>query len=653
MEEEAPQPVDCESRERLTSRTPLLEPTRYDTEIMHGLFGIIASESSRRELKNRIGQMSGVIGAHPDDDTGLFVGDGAAMRAVDGTTGRGVSSLYEDNDVAVAFWGYLWNRDELSGLTRRGGQADGTPPSEILARLWRRLGADTLDRFNGRFVAAMWHKKKKEMTLVNDRFGFCPLYYRTAPGWCGFGSQYKAFLADRGFRRDVDVSALGDFLSLGYSTGERTLFKQVRLLPPASVATLRPGGGPSIRRYWDYSFHSDADPVQTEPQYEEGFFSHLETALKRQTAGSGRVLVPVSGGYDSRILSGMLSRAKGRDGVVALSYGHDHALDVVYGRKIARKCGLKHYNVPIAPDYLSRFAERFVWMLEGTVNCLNAHMLTTFDVIESEDIDSVMTGFFGDIVAGSGTWIYSLGVLEGRPDEEVFERQYGVHCDIMNAEDIVRYVRPEYQEETKSSARKALWSRYRNCKTKNQYFRSRYYSMHERQRRYTNFNLYVFDHKNVIAPFVDNEFVDYILHIPANLLINQKLYSNVMVKYMPELARIPYNETRLPINASWCRKGLQWRWEKWNRNPLIQATVGRKWKKMNDNYIRSAEAIRSGSREYVVDHIKGCPLIEEFFVRCEVDRMIDSHLSGTSHNQMKILSLLTLSLWNRLFRQPS
>lgn len=616
---------------------------------MYGLYGILSFQQEEKEqLRERIEKMARTVCADGVRIQRLFLNDKSAMFVLNSNKMQEINSYYENENVVVIFWGYLWNKNEIKSTIDANNNSNNATISEIIASFIIRFDPADIHQFNGRFVIAVWKKTEQELMLVNDRYGFCPLYYWNAKNQFVFGSQYKAISTEKGFPKEIDWTALGDFLSLGYSTGERTLFKHIRLLPPASIATIRRGGELTIRRYWDYSFHNDEDPVRTAKEYEKGFYSYLSEALKRQIETANRILIPVSGGYDSRILSGLLSKQE-KEKVIALSYGHEDAFDVMYGRKIARKCGFKHYSVPIKTDYLKEFADDFVWMLEGTVNCLNAHMLTTFGIMEKENIDSVMTGFFGDILAGSGTWIYSVGVLGGTDDEEIFDKQYDVHCDIMNDEDIRKYVRREIQGKMLHSAKKALWNRYLQSTTKNRYFKSRYFSIHERQRRYTSFNLYVFDHKNVLAPFLDQGFVNYVLHIPSTLLIHQNLYSNVIANYLPTLARVPYNETRLPIHASRWRRGLQWRWEKWNKHEWVQATLGRNSKKRNDNYIRSADAIRNGSKEYVVEHIKGSSMIYDVFNKKEIDHMIENHLSWKSNEQLKILALLTLALWHKHF----
>jgi hypothetical protein len=132
-------------------------------------------------------------------------------------------------------------------------------------------------------------------------------------------------------------------------------------------------------------------------------------------------------------------------------------------------------------------------------------------------------------------------------------------------------------------------------------------------------------------------------------MIFQNLYRKMIVKHLPKVAAVPHNETKLPLNASWIRKGLQWRWERLNRNPIIRATIGRRYARMNDNYLNTHEAISTGSREFVEKSIRNNDFLAEFFKIEKVNELLDNHLSGKAHEHNKITALLTLALWGRMF----
>ena len=620
---------------------------------MPGLAGFINFSRTKdvSETRRDMERMSNLLAhtSHCSEEVLAF--DNGALSAVNLQVHSLQGLLSEDKTTNLAFWGYLWDHEDLKKKTGLNfGNIEDVSVGDLLLTLYNKEGIDGLCNLNGRFVIAVWNKAEKVLTLVNDRYGFCKLFYWVSSQRILFASEYKAIIRHKDFPKKIDQEGLADFMTLGYSTGDRTLFENIKLLPPASVATFKSDGNLSVQKYWDYSFYSEDDPLWLEEDYVDQFAEILAKATQRQIDSNKSIGLPLSGGYDSRALAGMLDRLDFKGEVKAFSYGNQYAYDVVYGRNIAKNVGYDHSYIPIESTYLQDHAERFVWLLEGTVNCLNAHMLLTYPFIRANSLNSVMTGFFGDIICGSAAWIYSVGIRGGTDDEDIFRCQYDVHADIMKDKDMAVYMQDSIYQTVKGKTFETLRSRYFQCPSRNRYFRSRYFSTLERQRQYTSFNLHIFDFvAEVSSPFLDVEFVEFAYHIPPPLAIYQNVYRKMIVKHLPKVASVPHNDTKMPLNASRIRKGLQWRWESLIRNPLIKATIGRKYAKMNDNYLNSHEAIRTGSRDFVEKSIRNNEFLAEFFKMDRVNELLNNHMSGKAHEPSKITALLTLALWGKMF----
>lgn len=618
---------------------------------MPGIVGIVDFNQDSASIDKQIRRMVKILNHTSPAEEDVYISDHAALGAVHLRVYPFHDLVAEDTNTAIAFWGYLWDHEDLKKRTGLNfGKIEDVSVGNLLLALYNKEGIDGLCNLNGRFVIAIWNKVENVLNLINDRYGFCKLFYWVTPQRILFASEYKAIIWHEDFPKKVDQQGLADFMALGYSTQDRTFFENIKLLPPASVATFNRDGNLSIQKYWDYSFHSEDDPLWLEEDYVDQFAEILTKATKRQIYPDKSIGLPLSGGYDSRALAGILDRLNFKGEVKAFSYGNQHAYDVAYGRKIAKNVGYEHSFIPIESTYLRDHAERFVWLLEGTVNCLNAHMLLTYPIISQNSLDTVMTGFFGDIICGSWSHFYSLGVHGGTDDEGIIKSQYALHADIMKDKDMAVYMKDSIYQAVKGKTFETLRSRYFQCPSRNRYFRSRYFSTLERQRRYTSFNLHVFDFvAEVTSPFLDCEFVDFIYHVPSELMIFQNLYRKMIVKHLPKVASVPHNETKLPLNASRIRKGLQWRWEGLIRNPLIRATIGRRYARMNDNYLNTHEAIKTGSRDFVEKSVRNNEFLAEFFKMEKINELLDDHINGKAHEPSKITALLTLALWGKMF----
>jgi len=108
------------------------------------------------------------------------------------------------------------------------------------------------------FAFAILDERARRLVLARDRAGIKPLVY----AWDGrrllFASEIKAILEDPSVRRDLDLDALGEYLTFHYVPAPRTILTAVRKLPPASTLVLSlDGGEPVVSRYWSLRFVPD------------------------------------------------------------------------------------------------------------------------------------------------------------------------------------------------------------------------------------------------------------------------------------------------------------------------------------------------------------------------------------------------------------
>ena len=86
-----------------------------------------------------------------------------------------------------------------------------------------------------------------------------------------FASEAKAFLAEPGFSREVDLQAVSHYLSLQYIPAPLSAFKGVTKLPPAHTLTVE-DGRVSVQRYWRLSYVPQIDVSDDDaPEIEEIF----------------------------------------------------------------------------------------------------------------------------------------------------------------------------------------------------------------------------------------------------------------------------------------------------------------------------------------------------------------------------------------------
>jgi asparagine synthase (glutamine-hydrolysing) len=92
---------------------------------------------------------------------------------------------------------------------------------------------------NGRFHGLLIDRARGISTLFNDRYGMQRLYYHEHFDGFYFAAEAKAILAVRPEQRTADQRSIGELVSCGVVLENRTIFRNIHLLPIASAWTFR------------------------------------------------------------------------------------------------------------------------------------------------------------------------------------------------------------------------------------------------------------------------------------------------------------------------------------------------------------------------------------------------------------------------------
>ncbi len=173
-----------------------------------------------------------------------------------------------DGRLIIVFNGEIYNYLTLRAELERSGVVFRTKTdTEVILALYQQLGTACLAQLNGMFAFALWDIASKTMFLARDRLGKKPLYYYHGGGdRLAFASEIKALLHIPGICRDLEPTAIADFLKYQYIPSPKTIYRQIFKLPPAHFMVLQSGGEPQIKEYWDVDFttHGPTSPSEAE-----------------------------------------------------------------------------------------------------------------------------------------------------------------------------------------------------------------------------------------------------------------------------------------------------------------------------------------------------------------------------------------------------
>ena len=346
---------------------------------MCGICGKISMNGTEVDPEG-IRRMTAVLSHRGPDGDGVYIRNGARVSVGIGHRRLSIIDLSEagrqpmpneDGSLWVSSNGEIYNFQALRvALEEKGHQFRSRTDTEVILHLYEDEGAAGISKLRGMFAFALWDERTDTLFLARDRVGIKPLVYY----WDGrtflFASEIKALLQDPAVPKEVDWEAVELYLSFNYIPAPFTVYKNIRKLRPAHWLRLR-GGTVEEESWWDIDGRA-APPDPAPMDYagrKERLFDTLDEAVRSHMLADVPVGAFLSGGIDSSIIVGLMSRHSDRP-VKTYSIGYkDMPLfdETHYAREVAAFHNTDHHEIVLSvrdvvsavPDVLNSFDEPF------------------------------------------------------------------------------------------------------------------------------------------------------------------------------------------------------------------------------------------------------------------------------------------------------
>jgi asparagine synthase (glutamine-hydrolysing) len=275
----------------------------------------------------------------------------------------------ERGDVALTFSGEEYTDAEVvRGLKQRGHSLGEAQPS-YLVHLYEE-NPNFPASLNGMFHGLLADRTRGTATLFNDRYGMHRIYYHESKETFYFAAEAKAILAVRPELRTPSPQGLAEFVSCSCVLENRTIFKDIHVLPAASAWIFRNSAISRKGTYFEPSEWEHQTPLDPETYYEE-LRRAFSRSLKGYFTGSDRTGVALTGGMDTRVIMAWHKAPSGSLPCYTFGGMFRECQDVRLAREVARACQQPHEVLEVGDDFLKRFpqyAERSVFLTEGGVD---------------------------------------------------------------------------------------------------------------------------------------------------------------------------------------------------------------------------------------------------------------------------------------------
>lgn len=307
----------------------------------------------------------------------------------------------EDGTVWLVFNGEIYNYLELrSQLIARGHKFKTHSDTEVIIHLYEEKGPACVNELRGMFAFAIWDAKKQRLFVARDRLGIKPLYYCQTRDALYFASELKGIIADKKVSREVNRSAIRQFLSFTYVAGEETLFKSIRKLMPGHYLLME-GGRVIQRQYWDLGYPRERWSMPWEEAVGE-LHGLLERTVRDHMIADVPVGVLLSGGVDSSAILSYAVRATDKPvSTFTIGFDGNQVVDErPYAKLCAAKYGTRHHELSISAGDFWDFLPSYVWHMEEPVCEAPAVSLYYISKLAREHVKVLLSGEGGDEAFG-------------------------------------------------------------------------------------------------------------------------------------------------------------------------------------------------------------------------------------------------------------
>ena len=271
----------------------------------------------------------------------------------------------EKNKNIIIFNGEIYNFKELkSELRSFGHKFDTEGDTEVILKSYTQWGVECLKKLEGMFVFCIWDEKKKQLFIGRDKFGEKPLfYYFSKEHGFMFSSEIRSFLEVEKIKQELrlDTESINQYLSLNYLINNKTFFREIKSLSPASYIILNSTNFKneiSIKKYWLLEEHFKKKTNDSFSEASEKINFLLEKSIKQKMFSDVENGVFLSGGIDSSTISLKLKKIDNHKmSAHNILFKEEKFNESVDAKIIADylNVNLNHYKIPIDDDLTNEF----------------------------------------------------------------------------------------------------------------------------------------------------------------------------------------------------------------------------------------------------------------------------------------------------------
>ena len=332
---------------------------------MCGIAGILKTESYKDNLESSIRLMQKALHHRGPDDRGIYISEDrqaalahTRLAILDLSSAGHQPMSTSDGRYYITFNGEIYNFQELrQNLISQGEQFHSGTDTEVILKLYQRLGADCVKDFRGMFAFAIWDNYEKTCFLARDPLGIKPLYYWQSGSTLVFASELKAVLASGLPEICLSQEGLYGYLTSGSVPEPYTLIEGIQCLEAGHSLHWQAG---NLRKsqYWQINF--SPEPISVSDAVAK-VRKALIDSVTHHFVSDVPVGVFLSGGIDSSALVALSRQIQsGSLNTFSIVFDEHEWNEGDLAQKVAEKFGTSHTEYKITASVGKSLLPKFL-----------------------------------------------------------------------------------------------------------------------------------------------------------------------------------------------------------------------------------------------------------------------------------------------------
>lgn len=380
---------------------------------------------------------------------------------------------------------------------------------------------------NGHYFGILVDELSEEVTVFSNKLGTLHGYYCENVGI----STSIEVLANHISNVTINWEAVQHFVKYGFYPEDRTQYKQINLVPPATAITFDKNFKLKNRKeYWCWHYNPDSRRRFTDSL--DAYHDCLVDIMSQLSHSNAPLAVPISGGLDSRETFALCS-SNSRDHLRSFSYGlYPGSPEIAIGRKLAELRSTQHRPHVVRNYFFTRLVD--IARAIECAQCLDfTRQIDITDWLIAEGANRVIASHWGDVWNDATLKLrnYSQTDLDRYIDNAFAKPGYQVLFELFS-----------WKDELSFSFHNAF-SEFMSRASGDQSFAMKMLKTLTWSHRWTlgGIRAYQFGAFPRL-PYYDDRILEFFLSTPEDHVVNRRLQIEHLKKWHPDLAKVTWEE---------------------------------------------------------------------------------------------------------------